>query len=96
MRITNITSSWAVDWEFFDIYLSLWPPLGVFGTPLAFPGPTSASVLTLWGDLGLPLGVLWAPLDPFGVPLGSSNYDLSKFKRFGVFHFCVSRSLVYG
>jgi putative glutathione S-transferase len=30
------------------------------------------------------------------VPLGSPNFDLSKFKRFGVFHFCVSRSLVYG
>ena len=49
----------------------LWPPLGVFGTPLAFPRPTLASVLTLWGGLGLPLGVLSAPLDPFGLPLAS-------------------------
>ena len=50
-------------------FLSL--PLGVFGTPLAPPGPTLASVLTPWGALGLSLGVLWAPLDPFGLPLGS-------------------------
>ena len=49
----------------------LWPPLGVFGVRLAPPGPTLASVLALWGALGLSLGVLWSPLDPFGLPLGS-------------------------
>ena len=61
---TNITSAWAVDREFFDIYLPLWLPGSVFGAPLASPGPTLGSILTLWGALGL-------PLDPFGLPLGS-------------------------
>ena len=63
----NITSACAVDREFFDIYLSLWLPLGVFGPPLAPPGPT-------WGSFclfGEPLDSLWAPVVPFGVPLGS-------------------------
>ena len=67
----NITSAWAVDRELFDIYLSLWLPLGVFGAPLAPPGPTVASVLTLLGALGLlwaSFGCLWIP---FGLPLGS-------------------------
>ena len=43
--------------------------MGVFGAPLASPGPTFASVLILLGALELPLGELWAPVVPFGMPL---------------------------
>ena len=64
-------SAWAVDREFFDIYLPLWFPLGVFGAPLAVPGPAVGSILTLLKAIGPPLGVFWVPLDPFGLPLGS-------------------------
>ncbi len=58
-----ITSAWAVDREFFDIYLPLWLPGGVFWTPLASPGPTLGSILALLAALGM-------PLDRFGLPLG--------------------------
>ena len=73
-RIYNITSAWAVDREFFDIYLSLWLPLASFGclwSAFGVPWADFGLLLTLLGTLGLPLGVLWAPAVPFGVPLGS-------------------------
>jgi len=63
-RADNTTSAWAVDREFFGIYLFPWLPLASFGFP--------------WGDFGfrlIPLGTLWGmlwfPLAPFMVPLGS-------------------------
>ena len=62
----NITSAWAVDWEFFDIYLPLWLPGGVFGAPLASPGPTLGRFLIFWGAHGLPLDLFGLPLAPLG------------------------------
>ena len=67
----NITSAWAVDREFFDIYLSLWLPFGCLWSAFGAPWADFALLFTLLGTLGLPLGVLWAPAVPLGVPLGS-------------------------
>jgi len=74
LRVSNITSAWAVDREFFDIYLSLWLPLVSFwclSSAFGAPWADFATLSTLLGTPGLPLVVLWAPAVPFGVPLGS-------------------------
>ena len=71
----DITSSWAVDREFFDIYIfSLWLLWSTFGLPWAdfdaLLTPLGAPRLSL-DVLWAPLGVLWTPLVPFGAPLAS-------------------------
>ena len=80
----NITSAWAVDREFFDIYLSLWFPLASFGCLWnAFGAPWADFELRFdslgspWVPSGRPLaafGSLWPafglPLALFGEPLG--------------------------
>ena len=55
--IIHITTAWAVDREFVNIYLV---PVGVFGAPLSPPGFDSAVHLAPFGlSLG-PLGGAWA------------------------------------
>ena len=46
-------------------------------TAFGAPGPTLDSILTLLEALGLPLGVLWAPLDPFGSLWGALGLPLA-------------------
>ena len=61
----NITSAWAVDREFLNIYLvplaslgCLWDPLGCPWAPLGCP----------WAPLGCPWAPLGCPWAPFGCP----------------------------
>jgi len=67
---SNITSAWAVDREFFDIYLVLWLALAA-SSAFRAPWTDFGLLLTHLGALGLPLGVLRAPLECPGPTLGS-------------------------
>ena len=94
--ILNITSAWAVDREFFYIYLSLWLPLAslgclwnAFGDPWVDFGLRFDSLGSPWTLSGRPLGAfgfLWPPLGPplalFGQPLGHIGNFIENWMSF--------------